>query len=505
MLATLFLLDAGIVLLLLVLLSRRRQGSGALPFFGLLAAVFLYNLGYGLELLTPPGTWSVFWNHLQYWGIALLPGFWLWLAWETPFHATLRSRWALMGLFAVPAVTLALNLTNDFHHWYYVSLEFVRVGDETRALIEKGPWYLVHVAYSIGVFFVSLVLFAVRWRRLERGFGSMVTGLLGGTGFIWAAAGAYQLGWVPGNVDLTPLGLTLTSLTYYFVLWPSRLYEMVPLSREVLFQTLPEPVVVTDKKARLVDWNAAAVTLFPALEQAHTGWPLSRVVTDRAWLETLSDPQFSQAVTLDRGGVSPGWWSITPAPVRDSGGRIQGGVVMFRDVSALVARHEIHEPLDATDLVTGLFQEATFRQRATTQVTRCVRRGESVALVLFAFPTLVEVSQTWGEGVVSSWRKQLAHQFLPLLRPHDLVGSLEGGGFAVLMPGLNAAKAQAVSANLLASFLSSGLHLEGLPTTLKVQTSTAAVGRNQSARLDDLWREAAAALEQVLNPPGAPS
>ncbi len=501
MLATLFLLDAVVMFLLLVLLSRRREGSGSLPFFGLLTAVFLYNLGYGLELLTPPGDLVVFWNHLQYWGIALLPGFWLWLAWETPFHATLRSRWALAAIFAVPLVTLALNLTNDFHHWYYTSLEFVRQGAETLAVIAKGPWYTVHLAYSMAVFFVSLGLFAFRWRKLERGFGSMVIGLLGGTIFIWVAAGAYQLGWLPGNIDLTPLGLTLTALVYYLVLWPSRLYEMVPLSREVLFHSLPEPVVVTDRRARLVDWNAAAVGLFPALETAHTGWPLSRVVVDRAWLETLSDPQFSQAVTLDRGGVTPGWWSITPSPVRDSQGRIRGGVIVFRDVSAPVARHEIHEPLDPTDLVTGLFQETTFRLRATTQVTRSVRRGEPVALVLLAFPSLEKVRQSWGEGVVSSWRQQLVHQVLPLLRAQDLMGSLDDGGFAVLMPGLTAVKARTLAEKLLTGLRSAGLHLDGLPASLEVFACVAAAGRNQASRFDDLWREANAELVQRLEEP----
>jgi len=357
------------------------------------------------------------------------------------------------------------------------------------------------LAYSMAVFFVSLGLFAFRWRKLERGFGSMVIGLLGGTIFIWVAAGAYQLGWVPGNIDLTPLGLTLTALVYYLVLWPSRLYEMVPLSREVLFHSLPEPVVVTDRKARLVDWNAAAVGLFPALETAHTGWPLSRVVVDRAWLETLSDPQFSQAVTLDRGGVTPGWWSITPSPVRDSQGRIRGGVIVFRDVSAPVARHEIHEPLDPTDLVTGLFQETTFRLRATTQVTRSVRRGEPVALVLLAFPSLEKVRQSWGEGVVSSWRQQLVHQVLPLLRAQDLMGSLDDGGFAVLMPGLTAVKARTLAEKLLTGLRSAGLHLDGLPASLEVFACVAAAGRNQASRFDDLWREANAELVQRLEEP----
>jgi GGDEF domain-containing protein len=479
MFPSLLIIDSLLVLFMLFVVVRRLDTPGATPFFGLLAGVLLYNFGYAMELLTPPGVMSYFWTHFQYWGSCSLPAFWLWMSLETPFQTKLRRHWFYSALFLIPVITLALHLTNDWHHLYYTSLNYERVGDLTLAVVVRGPWYWVQLGYSVLVFALSLGFFAVRWGRLGHGYGKMALGLLGGTVFIWISVFVYQLGLLPGKLDLNPVGLTLAMLVYYRVLRPGRLFEMVPLSRELVFRMMPEPVLVLDRHYRLVDWNPALESLFPAFGQAQVGHTIEGLVTEYSWHETLVDPQFRAPVTLSHGSAPISWWTLVPTPVTDDGNRFLGRIVLLRNVTEEVAKDQLLARLDMTDPATGLFKGQTFRLKAYEQVDKSVRRAEPVSLVLF---DLLGADDKQLKAAVDLW--------IPLIRSGHLLARLEASRLALLLPGLVPARALNLA--------------EGLCTKLaktrggKARFGVAGLRKTESAPLDDLWTRAECSLNTIV-------
>ncbi|MEI8095318.1 MAG: histidine kinase N-terminal 7TM domain-containing protein [Spirochaetales bacterium] len=472
MFPTVLFLGSLLTLLMLLLVVRRIDSPGATPFVGLLAGSTLYSFGYALELMTPPGFMSYFWTQFQYWGIVSIPSCWLWMSLETPLQVKLRSPWLYLVLFTIPAISLTLTLTNDWHHLFFASLDYVRVGDLTLAISVKGPGYLLHLLYCGAVFLLSPVFFLLRWRKLGHGYGSMAIRLLLGSLFAWAGLAVYLLGWTPEGLDSTPLGLTLAALVYYRVLRPARLFEMVPLSRELVFRLISQPVLVLDRRFRLVDWNPALESLWPGMTSAHVGAKLGKLLNNRVWLDKLMDPRFLSPATLAWQGEQMTYWSVEPTPVTDDGGKLQGRIFLFRNVSDIVARDELLERLDLTDPVTGLYNAETFRSKGL-ELTNGLENDGAVSLVL------LELAATEAnlKGVVTLW--------VGLLRGSHVFARLGPSRFGLLLPGMIPARALSVA--------------ESLCSRLDPAVATARFGVAGAQRVADPWDTLCARAEAALN------
>ena len=60
------------------------------------------------------------------------------------------------------------------------------------------------------------------------------------------------------SMDLSPFSFTIVGFIYFWSVFRTRLFEIVPIARDLLIESITEGVVVLDTTNRVIDLNPAA-------------------------------------------------------------------------------------------------------------------------------------------------------------------------------------------------------------------------------------------------------
>jgi len=251
----------------------RAPGAGPKPFVWLCVAVAVWcGAGTGHTLATSLAA-KLLWAKVQYLGIATAGPFWLLFTAE---YAGARLRQLPAGflpllrlLWAIPVTTIILAGTNEWHHLVWRS---VASTDSGRAVYSYGSWFWVVAAYNYVLLSAGSVIVVRRARRTPSPLRPQFVMVLAAAAVPWVANLAYLAGLVP--VDLTPLAFAVSSLLFAWALFRAALFDLVPVAREVVIDSLTDGMVVIDAARRLLDMNAAAIELAyrKATLADDTGW-----------------------------------------------------------------------------------------------------------------------------------------------------------------------------------------------------------------------------------------
>lgn len=234
--------------------------------------------------------------------------------------------------------------------------------------------------------------------------------------------------------------------------------------------TAPARLVVGDKRARVLFFNAA-------FEQAHgilladwLGRPLAELFGPQA--HARREPLIAAAlrgetchvdlVDDDREGLV---LDAQYGPLRLHSGDIEGVIGIEMDVTE--ARREQDRLLQAsqTDTLTQLLNRAGFEDGAR----RALAPGQRTALLYLDLDRFKPVNDAHGHPTGDALLKAVALRLRHVLRPTDLVARLGGDEFGVLLPGLSHADAAATVADKLVQAVGAPYHLGSM--TLEIGVS----------------------------------
>src|SRR5262245_20934092 len=176
---------------------RRRPSPGAGWF-----ALFVLTGAIGLtasagELVSFERGPYLFWNKVQYFGWAPMHAAWFLFAVAYTGRAGRLAGWRWLGLFALPALTLALVWTNEAHGLIWETYEVEPTRPFATVIFAHGPWFWVHTANAYGLYLAGLALLVRElWARGGLYAGQSVA-LAAGTAVPFVANLAYLSGWWP--------------------------------------------------------------------------------------------------------------------------------------------------------------------------------------------------------------------------------------------------------------------------------------------------------------------
>jgi diguanylate cyclase (GGDEF)-like protein len=117
----------------------------------------------------------------------------------------------------------------------------------------------------------------------------------------------------------------------------------------------------------------------------------------------------------------------------------------------LLQRSLMHQQLQAaarTDAKTGLLNAAAWQREADTEVTRALRAGAPVAVLLVDVDHFKRVNDTHGHLIGDEVLKCLATELRQQVRDYDVVGRFGGEEFTVLLPRTDATGALRIAERL---------------------------------------------------------
>lgn len=179
----------------------------------------------------------------------------------------------------------------------------------------------------------------------------------------------------------------------------------------------------------------------------------------------------------------------------EHGGRTQGRVFAFRDLSDRLAAERRIQALARSDTLTGLpnRREAQDRIEAACAVTRV--DGCGFALMVLDLDHFRRVNDTWGHGVGDQVLVDVVRRMQDAVRGSDTLMRLEGDRFALLLTVASAAAVDAAARRLLKA-VAQPCDLDGEPFTLTCSIGVALCPAHGGTP-DELLRHAEAAMGQA--------
>jgi signal transduction histidine kinase len=330
-------------LALLASLWSYRGRQGAWPWFGVIAALAVWPLSYGIGLLVfdptvrplleIPVALAMNWAGVFFLAFAL--------AYTGRGH--LVRSWPMYGLVAFEVVSTAVAVTNPVHHLLFTDYRITPVFGVATASFEFGPWLYLQLGVTylcIAVAFVALVETVVSYGPLYRkqAVALAVSPVLP---VIASVVWLFELGPYP-QINLVPLTFLPHLLLDYYALFYGDMFDLSPATKRAgeraAIDDIGSPVFVVDAAGRVIDANDPARSL--ARHETVLSERLSAVLGTEV---TFDDSE--QTVTLRVDGQRR-VYNVVVSPFRTASGDDGGYTVVFEDVTAERQRKQRLEVLN---------------------------------------------------------------------------------------------------------------------------------------------------------------
>ena len=263
-------------------------------------------------------------SKFQYIGIMALPVCWFEFARGYTRRPAPATPWLI---WLVPAATVGLAFSNESHHLLWREIREIPTGSGHILLqYVHGPWFAIALGFTYVALISGSVWMGIAIRQQPSHYRLQSTMLMLALVAPWVANLFYVAGLVPiRGFDPTPVGFAISGGFFAVGLFRYRLFDLVPVARTVLFDSLGDAAFVIDREGRVIDSNAAGLAL---VQRAET--PIGQHVESiLPWWHTR--PRLGSATEVVRAEGRA--LDVQLRPVLDDSRELSAWLVMIRDVT----------------------------------------------------------------------------------------------------------------------------------------------------------------------------
>jgi PAS domain S-box-containing protein len=335
-------ITATISLFAAVYVWLQRAASGAIPLTVFLMGATIWSASYAVEIASTTLATKLFWIRIEYIGIVLAPTMLLFLVLQYTGRDVNFRPWQHMLLAIEPTAVLILMWTNSAHGLIYQTWDLSF--DGRLYGIEKtygfGFWF--HTIYSYLILVAGVILLILTYRKASSIYRSQTGILIAGALVPWVANALYIFNLNPfPQLDLTPFAFTITGLILVWGLYRFQLFNIKPVAREAIIESLTDGVIVLDVENRIADINPAARKIIPHSNQEVVGKSANEVFS--TWPELVhylqNDSQTQTQVLLNDGDVQR-YFNLRISPVANRRGSFNGRSILLHEVTENRAAQE---------------------------------------------------------------------------------------------------------------------------------------------------------------------
>ncbi|MCH6200931.1 ATP-binding protein [Aquiflexum sp. LQ15W] len=329
------LLVSGIIVAAISTVIIYRLGNAVRWFAFTMLFVSIWALAYGFELSSKRLEAMLFWIKIEYIGIALAPGTWLWfcLRYTGMEHYT-RPKIAFL-VFGIPALTFLMVLTNEFHHLHYREVMVDNSGPFPLLAIKAGPYYFIHLSFFYISLFTGIIILFYKFKNADPIFKKQNNLLLLAGLFPWAFNIVYILGFRPfGHIDLTPYAFLFMYIFVGIALIRFDLFSIKPIARDKVFEVISKGILVLDPNSRVIDFNPYMEKILEQPVSNFIGRGLEYIFGNSSEFEAhLSHKEkinVESSLNLTSGQKDI---AIEYVPIKDKKGGFLGMMLIFEDIT----------------------------------------------------------------------------------------------------------------------------------------------------------------------------
>lgn len=429
---------------------QRRAVPGGGAFSLICAAASGSSLAYAAQLQSFNLALNIFWSNLQYLAYTTIPV----LVFIMVLQYTGRRQWLKptrgLSLMVIPLLTNVFIWSNDLHGLMRqaVSLDTSR----PYALLVKtyGAWFWVHSAYSYLLFLAAIILLVNALLNAPNPLRGQIAILTGGLLLV-----------ILGNffhivyfnkvlpVDVTVLFYAPAGLIMSVGLFRQRLFELTPVARDRVVESMRDGILVLDLFGRVADVNPAAVDSLGRAAEDLIGQPATQILAGCSEIQNLiAEKQAGLCEAEVMAENERRVFELRLIALKNPKTERAGSLILLHDITERKRIEAELRRLSTTDPLTGLSNRRAFFQRLEYEIQRARRYQTPLALIMFDLNGFKAINDDLGHQAGDRALQEVARALKSSSRQADLPARYGGDEFVILLPHTNLQGAQSLAMRL---------------------------------------------------------
>lgn len=362
-------------------------------------AITIYCFASAMGLISTTLGQINFWTIIQYIGMPFSPP--LGLLFVMYYLGIKITKKSFISLLIIPFVTLIMVATNNWHHFHYRVFQIDPVLGAPYIYQEIGVWYMIHGVYIFACMFVAFLLLIFRWKETAKVYRPQLISLMFGQLVPMLTAFLYLIGATPLGIDPVPMVLWLSSLLYLWAISSSRLFTIMPVAKNTIFNSINDGVIVLDDCYRLIEFNHACKRMLPLLDKSMLGKNL-----DIVWFELLGE-SFPFKLENDIAHLEERQLSINHAEhiyqIRmtslEQAKNRKGLLLIFTDITEIKRLQVKLEHQAYYDELTQIYNRRAFLQQCEQDYTAAKKASSPFTIMILDIDYFKRVNDTYGHHI----------------------------------------------------------------------------------------------------------
>lgn len=434
---------------------KRRTAPASQFFVGLMVAITGYATVAALEAGSIALSNKIFWSKMEYVGTGSIIVFFLIFTLRFT-HPKIHLKTSVGSwLWVIPIFNMLLAATNEWHHLVWIN--FLPGAPGSNMIVyQHGPGYYwttawIYIYVLCGCLLLTKAIF--RSSRLHRRQAGLI---LIGAVIPMIGGSLYVLKITPPSINITPMSFLLTGLVFLASLRFQRTFDLIPIARDQLVESMEDGVLVVDIHNRVIDLNPAAEKLVGTRTQ-WVGQPIHETLQEWPELALLcSDRQGIKAeILLELSRMR--WIKVRSSPLCDLRGSLTGRLIILHDMTQhyqvemelrqanarlqqqLIAIEKLQNQLREQairDGLTNLFNRRYLEQTLLRELAQAARNNQGVAVILLDVDYFKRINDTFGHKAGDRVLQAFANLLSQSSRVGDIACRYGGEEFALVFPGM---------------------------------------------------------------------
>ncbi|WKY44940.1 histidine kinase N-terminal 7TM domain-containing protein [Eubacteriaceae bacterium ES2] len=322
--------------------TKRHDAKGARSFMFAMIFLTIWSSCNAFEMAAIDFQTKLFWSNMQYFAYCFEPFALLVLAMEFTGHDAWIKNKKIFWLTLVPIITLILVWTNEWHELVRYNLYLDYSGPFPTIAKSYGLYFYVHAFYSEMMAIIGWLLL-LRAVFIENTiYRKQAAALLGGLSFIVIPNLIYILGFgLP--YDLTPVFFVPAGICGAWGIFKYKLFEVLPVARNKVFDTMDAGIMVLDLQNRVLDLNPAFEKMIAYSASTAITKPVADVfdnipvIADICANQTIADTEFALNLNDEEK-----CYELRLSPLTDKKNESIGKIIAIYDITEKKKQQQIY-------------------------------------------------------------------------------------------------------------------------------------------------------------------
>ncbi len=405
-------------------------------FFGILFLFFLieWMLAEYFEYSFTSLFLKIIFSKITYVGIVSIPVLWFLFALQFTNRKYYINFKTISLLSILPAVTLVLVFTNEFHNLIWKKV-YINETESYALIKEYNIFFWIFILYLIffsvfGLILVSRTFFKGKYYYHWQGvllISVFTVPLLFGIFNIFIVN---IFNFVPFST--TPIIITLAIIFSIFALDPGRKNIILPIAKESVLKSVEDGVLILSPENRIIDLNPAAEKIFNTTVKDITGKNASKLFPDMDIDKILNKNHFRsiKEIQIKRKRTTY-YYDLSISNIEDIHNSLIGKTIVTRNITDRVRSEEKIKYLSFHDSLTGLYNRTYFDEDLKRLDTE---RQLPITIVMGDVNGLKLINDTYGHSKGDILLKEIANILKESFRKEDIVSRWGGDEFISILP-----------------------------------------------------------------------